>query len=52
MYLIHAGIFIVVTYFDRPSLYCTSRNLLESLVEIAPFCVISGTYKHIDIVVA
>ena len=35
-------IFIIITYFDRPGLYCTSPNLLESLVFVAPFCVITG----------
>ena len=38
----HAEFFVLVTYMDRPSLYCSSPNLLDSLYEVTPFCVITG----------
>ncbi len=32
----------MASYFNRPYLYCSSHNLLESLLEATPFCTITG----------
>ena len=38
----YAGFFVLVTYMDHSSLYCSSPNLLDSLLEVTSFCVITG----------
>lgn len=35
---------MVITYLSRPSLYCTSPNLLISIIKVAPFCVVAGSF--------
>ena len=39
-----AVFFHLVLYIDRSSLFCTSRNLLESIVDTTSFCVVSGNW--------
>lgn len=39
-----AGIFIIINYIDRPSLFCSSMSLFETLTNVTPFCVISGKF--------
>ena len=41
----YAGFFVLVTYMDRSSLYCSSPNLFDSLLKVTPFCVITGNYN-------
>ena len=36
------GLFTIITYFDRPSLYCSSKNLRRSVTEPTTFCVLAG----------
>ena len=42
MFVFIADTFIIITYLDRYSLYCSSPNLVTSIYEVTPFCVISG----------
>lgn len=43
-----AATLLIISYIDRASLYCTSQNLLSSLVEQTPFCVITGNITIIE----
>ena len=36
------GLIVMVGYMDHNKLFCSSRNLIESLGEVTPFCVING----------
>ena len=44
-----SAVFVLITYTDRTSLYCSSKHLIDAetmqLVGPTPFCTFSGLYK-------
>ncbi len=44
--IIDAEFLIMVSYFDRPSLYCVSPKLEDSFFEVTSYCVITGISKE------
>ena len=44
--MVAKAFFVMVTYMDRSSLYCSDMNLIQSITNITPFCVISGKDKE------
>ena len=45
------GVTVLISYTDRATLYCPSNDLLESINEATPFCVLTGLYINLDNVV-
>ena len=45
----YADLMYIVSFFDRAGLYCSSKNLLETLGHVTPFCVITGMLANSEL---